>query len=46
MDLMKDVTYDNVVVGSLMYGMVCTRPDLSYAISVVSKLMVDPGGVH
>ena len=24
-------------VGSIMYAMLCTRPDLSYAISVVSR---------
>ena len=29
-----------------MYGMVCSRPDLSYAISVVSRFMANPGQVH
>ncbi|CAJ2646442.1 unnamed protein product [Trifolium pratense] len=33
-------------VGSIMYGMVCSRPDLSYAISVVSRFMENPGQVH
>ncbi|CAJ2637310.1 unnamed protein product [Trifolium pratense] len=33
-------------VGSIMYGMVCSRPDLSYAISVVSRFMANPGQVH
>ena len=30
-------------VGSLMYAMVCTRPDLSQAVSMVSRYMHDPG---
>jgi len=30
-------------VGSIMYGMVCSRPDLSYAISVISRFMANPG---
>ena len=29
-----------------MYAMVLTRPDLSYAVSVVSRYMVDPGKEH
>ncbi|CAJ2651441.1 unnamed protein product [Trifolium pratense] len=33
-------------VGSIMYGMVCSRPDLSNAISVVSRFMANPGPVH
>ncbi|PNX72588.1 copia LTR rider, partial [Trifolium pratense] len=33
-------------VGSIMYDMVCSRPDLSYAISVVSWFMANPGQVH
>lgn len=28
--------------GSIIYLMICTRPDLAYAINVVSKFMVDP----
>jgi len=31
------------VVGSLMYTMVCTRPDLSQTVSMVSRYMHDPG---
>jgi len=30
-------------VGSLMYAMVYTRPDLSQAISMMSRCMHDPG---
>jgi len=33
-------------VGSIMYSMVCSRPDLSYAISVISRFMANPGQVH
>ena len=34
------------VVGSLMYVMVCSRPDLSYAMSLVSRYMSNPGKEH
>jgi len=33
-------------VGSLMYVMVCTRPDLSQALSMISRYMRDPGKDH
>jgi len=33
-------------VRSLMYVMVCTRPDLSQAVSMVSRYMHDPGRGH
>ncbi|XP_062080657.1 secreted RxLR effector protein 161-like [Humulus lupulus] len=33
-------------VGSLMYSMVCTRPDLAYALSVVSRFISDTGIEH
>ena len=33
------------VVGNLMYAMVCTRPDLSQAVSIISRCMHDPGRV-
>ncbi|GKU92526.1 hypothetical protein SLEP1_g6239 [Rubroshorea leprosula] len=33
-------------VGSLMYAMVCTRPDISHAVSVVSQYMANPGKRH
>jgi hypothetical protein len=32
--------------GCLMYAMVCTRPDLAHAMSVVSKYMANPGKQH
>ncbi|PHT25114.1 hypothetical protein T459_35759 [Capsicum annuum] len=30
-------------VGSLMYVMVCTRPDIAHAVGVVSRYMANPG---
>nr|KYP38863.1 Retrovirus-related Pol polyprotein from transposon TNT 1-94 [Cajanus cajan] len=33
-------------VGSLMYTMVCTRPDLAYAVSVVSRYLNQPQKEH
>ncbi|GJV02855.1 retrotransposon protein, putative, ty1-copia subclass [Tanacetum coccineum] len=39
---MSKVPYANVV-GSLMYLMVCTRPDIAYAVSVVSRYLTNPG---
>nr|CAD1837441.1 unnamed protein product [Ananas comosus var. bracteatus] len=29
-----------------MYAMVCTRPDISYAVSMVSRYMTNPGKAH
>ena len=34
------------VVGSLMYIIVCTRPDISQAVSMVSRCMHNPGKNH
>jgi hypothetical protein len=34
------------VVGSLMYAMVCSYPDLSYDMSLVSRYMANPGRTH
>ena len=42
---MKTVPYSSAV-GSLMYAMVCTRPDLAHAVSVVSRFMANPGKAH
>ncbi|XP_075088088.1 secreted RxLR effector protein 161-like [Nicotiana tabacum] len=39
---MSSVPYSSVV-GSIMYAMVCTRPDISHAVSVVSRYMACPG---
>eukprot|EP00253_Pinus_taeda_P008225 PITA_08225 len=42
-DYMSRIPYANVV-GCLMYAMVCTRPDISHAVGVVSTYMANPGG--
>ena len=39
------VPYSSAV-GSLMYTMVCSRPDLSHGLSVVSTYMANPGKEH
>ena len=44
-EYMEKVPYANAV-GSLMYAMVCTRPDISQAVGVVSRYMHDPGKGH
>jgi len=42
---MSRVSYASAV-GSLMYAMVCTRPDLAYAVSTVSRFMSNPKKQH
>ncbi|KAD4180551.1 hypothetical protein E3N88_29142 [Mikania micrantha] len=42
---MDRVPYASAV-GSLMYAMVCTRPDIAYAIGVVSRFLSNPGKKH
>ncbi|GKA21706.1 retrovirus-related pol polyprotein from transposon TNT 1-94 [Tanacetum coccineum] len=42
---MSKVPYANVV-GSLMYLMVCTRPDIAYAVSIVSRYLANPSKKH
>src|SRR5205809_5275806 len=44
-DEMSRVPYASAV-WSLMYAMVCTRPDLAFAVSTVSRFMSDPGKQH
>ena len=44
-EAMKKVPYQSDV-GCLMYAMVCTRPDLAYAVGVVSRFMSNPGEAH
>jgi len=44
-EYMTYVLYASAV-ASLMYAMVCTRPDLSQAVSMVSRYMHDPGRSH
>ena len=42
---MAKVPYSSVV-GSLMYAMVCTRPDIAHAVGVVSRFLENPGKEH
>ncbi|XP_038972174.1 secreted RxLR effector protein 161-like [Phoenix dactylifera] len=42
---MKSIPYASGV-GSLMYAMVCCRPDLAHAVSQVSRFMANPGKEH
>ena len=42
---MSKVPYASAI-GSLMYVMVCTRPDIAHAVGVVSKFMSRPGKQH
>ena len=44
-EYMASVPYVSVV-GSLMYAMVCTRPDIAHAVSSVSRYMANPGKQH
>ena len=44
-DYMSRVPYSSAV-RNLMYAMICTRPDLAHAISVVSRFMHNPGKEH
>ena len=45
MDHMSKVPYASAI-GSLMYAMVCTRPEIAHAVGVVSKFMSRPGKQH
>ena len=42
---MSKVPYASAI-GSLMYAMVCTRPDIAHAVGVVSRFMSRPGKQH
>ena len=42
---MSKVPYVSAV-GCLMYAIVCTKPDLTHAVSTVSKYMANPGREH
>ena len=42
---MERVPYSSAV-GSLMYAMVCTRPDIAHAVGVVSRFLSNPGRAH
>ncbi|XP_031265676.1 secreted RxLR effector protein 161-like [Pistacia vera] len=42
---MRGIPYASVI-GSLMYAMLCTRPDIAYAVSVTSRYQSDPREKH
>ena len=42
---MSKIPYESAV-GSLMYLMVCTQPDIAYAVGKVSRYMSNPGKIH
>ena len=42
---MSTIPYSSAV-GSLMYAMVCTRPDIAHAVGVVSRFLSNPGKKH
>jgi hypothetical protein len=42
---MSRVPYASAV-GSLMYAMVCTRPDIAHVVGVLSRYMSKPGKEH
>ena len=42
---MARIPYSSAV-GSVMYAMVCTRPDIAQAVSVVSRYMSNPSKAH
>ena len=42
---MTQVPYANAV-GALMYAMVCTRLDISHAVTMVNRYLHDPGKGH
>ena len=44
-DHISKVPYASTI-GSLMYTMVCTRPDIAHAVGVVSRFMSRPGKQH
>jgi hypothetical protein len=44
-EYMSRVPYSSTI-GSLMYAMVCTRPDIAHAVGVVRRYMNNPGKEH
>ncbi|KAK8555198.1 hypothetical protein V6N12_009351 [Hibiscus sabdariffa] len=42
---MSQITYASAI-GSIMYAMICTRPDLSYVLSMTSQYQANPGEGH
>lgn len=44
-EFMNQVPYISII-GSLIYGMICTQPDLACSMSVLSKYMANPKKTH
>ena len=44
-DRMSKIPYA-FAIGSIMYAMLCTRPDVSYTLSITSRYQSDPGESH
>ena len=44
-DKMKAIPY-SLVVGSLMYAQVCTRPNIAFVVGVFGRYLSDPGQSH
>jgi len=44
-EYMDKIPYASAI-GSLMYVIVCTRPDIAYAVGVVSRYISNPGKQH
>ncbi|KAK8578706.1 hypothetical protein V6N12_069050 [Hibiscus sabdariffa] len=44
-ECMSQILYVSAI-GSIMYVMICTRPDLSYALSMTSRYQANPGEGH
>jgi len=42
---MSAIPYASAI-GSIMYAMLCTRPDIAYALSVASRYQSNPGEAH
>ena len=42
---MRKISYASAV-GSIMYAMTCTRPDVSYSLSITSRYQSNPGENH
>jgi hypothetical protein len=41
----KNVSYSSVI-GSLIYAMICTRPDISFIVGMISRYQANPGQSH
>ena len=44
-DQMKAVIY-SLVVGSLIYAQICTRPDIAFVVGVLGRYLSDPSQSH